>query len=195
MTFLANTHGNYAEMLLELGDPAGAARHQLAALDSARSTGQPLPVAFSHMVAARFALEEGAVVDAVALQSAADAILAREGYSLYATDEQQRLLLLEQARQVLGATDFEQARTAGESRPSISWPTRPKRSCGAEPLPIDHRRMTMSDEDPEIPQPSYRDRIAILPGDPPIAYRPGVVLLDEAARDAIAPTRPHRSSW
>jgi subtilisin family serine protease len=44
----------------------------------------------------------------------------------------------------------------------------------------------MSDEDPEIPQPSYRDRIAILPGDPPIAYRPGVVLLDEAARDAIS---------
>ncbi len=27
----------------------------------------------------------------------------------------------------------------------------------------------------------YRDRIAILPGDPPIAYRPGVVLVDEAA--------------
>ena len=40
----------------------------------------------------------------------------------------------------------------------------------------------MSNDDPEIPQPSYRDRIAILPGDPPIAYRPCVVPLDETAR-------------
>ena len=146
------------------------------------------------MVAARFALEEGAVVDAVALQSAADAILAREGYSLYATDEQQRLLLLEQARQVLGATDFEQARTAGGSTPSISLP--PDRSDPAAPgrCSIDHRRMTMSDEDPEIPQPSYRDRIAILPGDPPII----ALVWCSSTRPPVTPsarTRPHRSSW
>ena len=104
-------------MLLQLGDPAGAARHQLAALDSARSTGQQLPVACSLMVAARFALEEGAVADAVGIQSAADAIFAHEGYSLYANDEQQRLALLEQAREVLGAADFEKARAKGESAP------------------------------------------------------------------------------
>ena len=117
VTFLANTHGNFAEMLLQLGDLAGAARHQLAALDSARSTGQALPVAFSLMVAARFALEEGAVADAVVIQSAADAILAREGYSLYAADEQQRLTFLDRARGVLGASDFEKARAEGESAP------------------------------------------------------------------------------
>lgn len=45
----------------------------------------------------------------------------------------------------------------------------------------------MSSDDPEIPQASYRDRIAILPGDPPIAYRPRVVLLDETARAALRP--------
>ncbi len=31
----------------------------------------------------------------------------------------------------------------------------------------------------------YRDRIAVLPGDPPIAYRPGRVLVDQAAYDAL----------
>ena len=45
----------------------------------------------------------------------------------------------------------------------------------------------MSNDDPEIPKPPYRDRIAILPGDPPIAYRPGVMLFDEAARPSIDP--------
>ena len=186
-TFLANTHGNYAETLLELGDPAGAARHQLAALDSARSTGQPLPVAFSLMVAARFALEEGAVVDAVGIQSAADAILAREGYSLYATDEQQRLMFLERGPPGTRCVGLREARDRGRIHARRSA-GRPDRSDPAAPgrCSIDHRRMTMSDEDPEIPQPSYRDRIAILPGDPPIAYRPGVVLLDEAARDAVS---------
>ena len=116
-TFLANTHGNFAEMLLQLGDPAGAARHQLAALDSARSTGQAHLVAFSFMVAARFAFEDGAVADAVGIQSAADAILAHEGFSLYAADEQQRLAFLDRAREVLGSSDFEKARAEGESTP------------------------------------------------------------------------------
>jgi hypothetical protein len=31
-------------------------------------------------------------------------------------------------------------------------------------------------------RPPYRDRIAILPGDPPVAYRPGVIIVDDAAR-------------
>ena len=45
----------------------------------------------------------------------------------------------------------------------------------------------MSNDDSELPRPpSYRDRIAILPGDPPIAYRPRVVLLDEAALAGLA---------
>ena len=62
-SFLATTHGNYAELLLALGDPAGAARHQLAALELARSMGQATLVAYSHMVAARFALDDDAAAD------------------------------------------------------------------------------------------------------------------------------------
>ncbi len=115
--FLVNTHGNYAEMLMQLGDTAGAARHQLAALELGRSTGQAHPVAFSFMVAARFALDDGAAADGVRLQSAADEIIAREGYSLYDVDEQQRAAFLEAAREVLGAADYERARAEGAATP------------------------------------------------------------------------------
>ncbi len=114
-TFMAATHGNSAEALMELGDPEGAARHQLAALELARSMGQVDLIAFSHMVAARFALEDGAAADAVRLQSAADVMLAREGVSLYAGDEEQRVALLDAARRELGDVKFDQARTDGAS--------------------------------------------------------------------------------
>jgi hypothetical protein len=40
------------------------------------------------------------------------------------------------------------------------------------------------EEEPEAPPP-YRNRIAVLPGDPPIAYRPGVVLVDEDTHAAL----------
>lgn len=116
-TFLANTHGNYAEVLIALGDPEGAAMHQLASLDFARSMGQATLIAYSHMIAARFALEDDAADDAVRLQSAADVILAREGVSLYAGDQELRLALLESARDALGVAGFEQARSEGESTP------------------------------------------------------------------------------
>jgi hypothetical protein len=67
------------------------------------------------MVAARFALEEGAALDAVRLQSAADAIITREGYSLYAADEQERSALLAGAREALGPAAFDRAREEGGS--------------------------------------------------------------------------------
>jgi len=117
-TFQASTHGNFAEVLMALDEPEKAARHQLAALELARSMGQATLVAYSHMVAARFALDDGAVADAVRLQSAADSILARAGVSLYAGDEEQRVALLEAARQVLGDAGFEQARSDGLSSPA-----------------------------------------------------------------------------
>jgi non-specific serine/threonine protein kinase len=116
-TFLVNTHGNYAEFLVQLGDDAGAARHQLAALELARSTGQAHTVAFSSMVAARFAVEDGAAVAGVRLQAAADVLIAREGYTMYATDEQQRIAFLDAAREVLGAAEFERACAEGASLP------------------------------------------------------------------------------
>ena len=114
-TFLATTHGNYAEVLMGLGDPQGAARHQLAALELARAMGQADLIAYSHMVAARFALDDGAAADAVRLQAAADAILVREGVSLYPGDEEQRAVLLESARRTLGDGAFELARVDGAS--------------------------------------------------------------------------------
>ncbi len=117
-TFLASTHGNYAEVLLALDDPEGAARHQLAALDLARSMGLAIIVAYSHMIAARFALEDGAADDAVKLQSAADVILIREGVSLYPGDEELRLSLLDAARDSLGEAGFEQSRAEGQTAPA-----------------------------------------------------------------------------
>ena len=117
-TFLAATHGNYAEVLLALDDPVGAAVHQLAALERARSMGDSTLIAYSQMIAARFALEEGSAVDAVRMQSAADVILSSEGISLYAVDAQQRLTLLEAAREVLDTVEFERARIDGESSPA-----------------------------------------------------------------------------
>ena len=116
-SFLVNTHGNYAEMLLELGDARGAAQHQLAALDLGRSIGQAHVVAFSFVVAARFALEDGDAVDAVRLQAAADVIIAHEGHSLYDADQQAREALLDAARARLGPEEFEQASADGASAP------------------------------------------------------------------------------
>jgi hypothetical protein len=43
----------------------------------------------------------------------------------------------------------------------------------------------MSINEPQGGSLPYRDRIAILPGDPPIAYRPGVLLVDEEARGRL----------
>jgi hypothetical protein len=42
----------------------------------------------------------------------------------------------------------------------------------------------MTNVEPDGALPRYRNRIAVLPGDPPIAYRPGRVLVDQAALDA-----------
>lgn len=114
-TFLANTHGNYAEGLLQLGDPVGAARHQLAALESARSMGQSVNVAFACMLAARFTLEDGAADVAVWLQSGADRILDAEGFSLYDRDAEQRADLLETARRSLGDREFQRATAVGHT--------------------------------------------------------------------------------
>ena len=117
-TFLANTHGNYAELLLTLGDPVGAATHQLAAFEWARSMVDSTLIAYSQMIAARLALDEGSPADAVRMQSAADVILAEQGLSLYALDAQQRQSMLDAAHEALGAADFERARLEGESTPA-----------------------------------------------------------------------------
>jgi predicted ATPase/class 3 adenylate cyclase len=116
-TFLATTHGNYAEGLLQLGDPVGAAGHQLAALEFARSMGQAKNIAFSCMLAARFAAGGGADDEAVRLQTGADRILDKEGVFLYERDAEQRTTLLETARRALGVVEYEKAVTVGQSIP------------------------------------------------------------------------------
>lgn len=117
-TFLANTHGNYAEALMQLGEPVGAAQHQLSALEYARSMGQTVNIAFACMVAARLSLEDGDALTAIRIQSGADEILAGEGYLLYAADEQQRRVLLESGRRELSGIEISQAEDAGRTTPT-----------------------------------------------------------------------------
>ena len=98
-----------------MGDPAGAAQHQLDALDAARSMGQAVNIAFSCMVASRFAIEDGTPAEAVRIQTGADVILDLEGFSLYPGDAQQREALLSAARTALGPEAFTLARDEGRS--------------------------------------------------------------------------------
>lgn len=138
-SFLVNTHGNYAEMLLQLGDAQGAAQHQLAALDLGRSTGHAHVVAFSFMVAARFALEDAHAVDAVRLQAAADVIIAREGHSLYGADQEAREALLDAARALLGDDEYERACTDGASAPIDALAAQTEEILRRRAAPTDHR--------------------------------------------------------
>ena len=46
----------------------------------------------------------------------------------------------------------------------------------------------MTNIEPDDAPPPYRDRIAVRPGDPPIAYRPGRVLVDEAVLNELIET-------
>ena len=114
-TFLATTHGNYAEGLLQLGDPVGAAGHQLKALEFARSMGQAKNIAFACMLAARFAAGAGADDQAVRLQTGADRILDEEGVFLYDRDAEQRTRLLDTARRALGDARYERLVTVGST--------------------------------------------------------------------------------
>ena len=116
---------------MELGDAQGAARHQLAALELGRSTGQVDLVAFSLMVAARFALEDGkrSRRGSAAVRRRCDASPARASRCTPPTSRQ-RMALLDAARQAAGRRGFEQASVDGASSPVERSPTRPKRSCG-----------------------------------------------------------------
>ena len=54
-----SAHGNIAESLLTFGDRPGAAHHQRQCLQLALRYGQPLMTAYSLMVAARLAADDG----------------------------------------------------------------------------------------------------------------------------------------
>lgn len=114
-TFLATTHGNYAEGLLQLGDQVGAARHQLAGLQFARSMGQAKNIAFACMLGARFAAASGDHVQAVRLETGADRILEEGGVFLYDRDTEERVALLDTARRALGVAEYERVARDGRT--------------------------------------------------------------------------------
>ena len=110
---MASAHGNIAEVSMQLGDPATAARHQLQCLDLALVLGQPIMLAYSCILASRLAGARGSWELAVQLQTSADAVLASAGHALYEFDLDAERSLMESARSALGDTDFQQAVEAG----------------------------------------------------------------------------------
>ncbi len=114
-TFLATTHANLAETYLRLGDDVAAARHQAASLGLAREQGRPVLVGFSMMIAARLVAARGAPAEAVALQAAADDVLERAAFALYAEDADVRDELMDAARRELGDAAFEHALADGHA--------------------------------------------------------------------------------
>ncbi len=112
--FLVATHGNLAEVHLQLGDETAAMCHQRIALGLAREH-RPTLVAFSLMIAARLQVSHGAPAEAVALQSCADRLLAAAGYVLYEEDRATRSTVLDDARSRLGAAAFAEAVQRGHA--------------------------------------------------------------------------------
>jgi predicted ATPase/class 3 adenylate cyclase len=120
-TFLVNSHGNLAEILLRLGDLAGAAGEQLEALVLARTMSLPVPVGFSETVAAHLDAELGRWPEAVWLQGAADAQLAAAEIVLYGSDLEHRRAMLAAARENLGDDAFDTAYGEGQTaRPAVA---------------------------------------------------------------------------
>jgi predicted ATPase/class 3 adenylate cyclase len=112
-SFLLWTHGNLAEVLLQLGDEPGAASHQLEALDRARTNGDIVQTAFSMLVAARLCIRHDIPEQAVVLLTAATTALDDIGFVLYESDRSSNAELLRAARGALGAQDLVRAEARG----------------------------------------------------------------------------------
>ncbi len=106
----ASTLGNLAETALRQGRIAEAAAYQRQCLEVAEQVGHATLAAFSIIVAARIAANDGDWRGAVRLQTAADAMLRRSHYVLYDFDEDARARLLDEAERHLGSRGVEQAR-------------------------------------------------------------------------------------
>ncbi len=106
---LATSNANLAEVQLRRGDQIAAARHQGLSLELAREQRQPVLIAFSMMIAARLAAERSRPAQAVALQAAADGLLASASYVLYPDDADVRDELMRAARTELGEAAFARA--------------------------------------------------------------------------------------
>lgn len=114
-TFLVNAHGNLSEALLQLGDDAGAAHHQLACLELRPHSSHDVHEGFLIIVAAHLAANRGEWATAVRLQAAADVLLDRAGFVMYDQDLNQREQLLAHGREQLGNIDFKVATSVGRS--------------------------------------------------------------------------------
>jgi tetratricopeptide (TPR) repeat protein len=109
---LVSAHGNLAEALIRVGDRQRAAQHQLVCLELAVQYGQPLMVAYSAMVAARFAGDDGDWATATRLQTAADRELHRIGHMMYPADRAAAEAMLAEAEMHLGPAEFAAGRAS-----------------------------------------------------------------------------------
>ena len=131
--------GNLAEIELLAGDPHAAARHQLECLDIALELGSLREVASAWIIAARLAAMSDDWATATRLQSAADALMARIGLSLYPTDRAVCDQLLADAPTHTGSAQFD---TQLQDRPSARrhrcdrrGPARPRDGRRRRPAP------------------------------------------------------------
>jgi predicted ATPase len=116
-------HGNIAEVLLRIGDRAGAAHHQRRCMRLASQYGQPALIGYSMMIAARLASDEERWQEAVRLQFAADARIAEIGVVMYPADREPADALLAACRARLDAERYESERqlaTTGELGPLLA---------------------------------------------------------------------------
>jgi hypothetical protein len=114
-TFLVNSHGNLAEVLLQLGDDAGAAHHQLMCLELRSNAPDDVHEGFFLIVAAHLAANRREWTTAVRLHAAADVLLERASYVMYAQDLKQREQLFADGLEALGESKFNEAASSGRS--------------------------------------------------------------------------------
>ena len=111
----ASALGNLAEVALRRDVPAVAARHQRACLALALQLGAPAMVGISLIVAARLLAAERRWQEATTLHSQAESILDATGLVLYEDDQRLSDLMLDDARDHLGAAGYGSARAAGHA--------------------------------------------------------------------------------
>jgi hypothetical protein len=109
---VAVTQSNLGELLVQIGEPKAAASHQRACLEAARSSGMPVLVAFSVIVAAHLCATTGDWERAVRLHRAGTRQLEELSYVMYDVDAERSAQLDAAARSAMGDAAFELA--AGE---------------------------------------------------------------------------------
>jgi len=112
---LSTAHGNLAEAAMRVGRTATAARHQLAGLDLALALGQPVPIAYSLIMASRITAATGGWRNAVEISCHAEAMLEETGHRLYEADQELSDAVMRDAGVELGDAAFEAASEAGRT--------------------------------------------------------------------------------